>query len=200
MICATISSQSCFCWLYRASLSSASENINQADFGIDHMVMSMCRVFSFVGRGCLLWLVRSLGKTLLAFALLHFVLQGPTCLLSQVSLNFQLLHSSPLWWKGHLFGVLGLEGLVDLHRTDQLLQHYCLGHRLELLWYWMVCLGNEQRSLSFLRLHPSTAFRTLKLTMRATPFLQKEFVPMVVDIMVIWVKFTHSSPFEFTDS
>ena len=30
--------------------------------------MSMCRVFScVVGRGCLLWLVRSLGKTLLAF-------------------------------------------------------------------------------------------------------------------------------------
>ena len=24
------------------------------------------------------------------------------------------------------------------------------------MWYWMVCLGNEQRSLSFLRLHPST--------------------------------------------
>ena len=39
--------------------------------------MSMCRVFScVVGRGCLLWPVRSLGKTLLAFALLHSVLQG----------------------------------------------------------------------------------------------------------------------------
>ena len=34
--------------------------------------MSMCRVFScVVGRGCLLWPVCSLGKTLLAFALLH---------------------------------------------------------------------------------------------------------------------------------
>ena len=28
--------------------------------------------------------------------------------------------------------------------------------------------------LSFLRLHPSTAFRTLLLTMRATPFLQRD--------------------------
>ena len=66
--------------------------------------MSMCRVFScVVGRGCLLWPVRSLGKTLLAFALLHPVLQGQTCLLLQVSLDFLLLHSSPLWWKGHLF-------------------------------------------------------------------------------------------------
>ena len=44
--------------------------------------MSMCRVFScVVGRGCFLWPVRSLGKTVLAFALLHSVLQGQICLL-----------------------------------------------------------------------------------------------------------------------
>ena len=34
-------------------------------------------------------------ETLLALALLHFVLQGQTCLLLQVSLDFLLLHSSP---------------------------------------------------------------------------------------------------------
>ena len=52
-----------------------------------------------VVRRCLLWPVHSLGKTLLAFVLLHFVLQGQTCLLFQVSLDFLLLHSSPLWWE-----------------------------------------------------------------------------------------------------
>ena len=41
-----------------------------------------------VGRGCLLWLACSLGKTLLAFVLLHFVLQGQICLLLQVFLDF----------------------------------------------------------------------------------------------------------------
>ena len=35
--------------------------------------------------------------------LLHFVLQEQTCLLFQVSLDFLLLYSHPLWWKGHLF-------------------------------------------------------------------------------------------------
>ena len=50
---------------------------NQSDFGVDHLVMSMCRVFScVVGRGCFLWPVHSLGKILLAFALLLSVLQG----------------------------------------------------------------------------------------------------------------------------
>ena len=45
-----------------------------------------------VGRECLLWPVRSLGKTLLAFALLHSVLQGQICLF----LDFLLFHSSHL--------------------------------------------------------------------------------------------------------
>jgi len=45
-------------------------------------------------------------------------------------------------------GVLVLEGLVCLHRTVQLqfLQHYWSGDKLGFLWYWMVCLGNKQRS------------------------------------------------------
>ena len=51
-------------------------------------------------------------------------------------------------WKGHPFWVLVLKALVGLHRTIQLrlLQHCWLGHRLRLPWYWMVCLGNKQRS------------------------------------------------------
>ena len=66
--------------------------------------MSMNRVIScIVGRRCLLRIACSLGKTLLAFALLHFVVHGQTCLLLQVSLDFLLLHFSPLWWKGHWF-------------------------------------------------------------------------------------------------
>ena len=57
--------------------------------------MFMCKVFScIVGRGCLLWPVHSLGKLLLAFALLHSVFQGQICLLLQVFLDFLLLHSA----------------------------------------------------------------------------------------------------------
>ena len=139
--------------------------------------MSMCRVFScVVRRGCLLWPGSSLGKTLLAFYLFHFVLQAQTCLLLQVSLDFLLLHSIPLWWKGHPFLVLVLKGLISLHRTIQLqlLQHYWLRHRLELLWYWMVWLGNEQIILSFLKLHPSTSSWSLWFTMRAVSFLLRD--------------------------
>ena len=111
--------------------------------------MSMCRVFSCVlGRGCLLWPLHFLGKTLLVFALLHSKFQSQICLLLQAFLDSLLLHSIPLWWKEYLFGVLVLEGLIGLHRTIrlQLVWHYWWGHRIALLWYWMACLGNEQRS------------------------------------------------------
>ena len=67
----------------------------QSDISVDHVVMSTCRVFScVVGRGCLLCPVYSLGKTLLAFALLHSVFQGQICLLLQVFPDFLLLHSA----------------------------------------------------------------------------------------------------------
>ena len=56
--------------------------------------------------------------------------------------------SNPKWWRGHLFLVLVLEGLVGLHGVIQLklLQHSWLGHWFGLLGYWMICLGNQWRS------------------------------------------------------
>ena len=104
----------------------------------------MCSIFScVVGRGCLLWPVHSLGKILLAFALLNFVLQGQICLLLQVSLDFLLLHFIPLIKKTSLGSVSSRRSFRSSFRF---FQHYWLRHRLGLLWYWMVCLGNKQRS------------------------------------------------------
>ena len=145
MIWATISSLSCFfCWLYSFSIFGCKNIISLILVLTIWWCPCVDRVFScVVRRGCLLWPVHSLGKTLLAFALLHSgQSQGQICLILQVFLDFLLLYSSPPWWKGHLLWVLVLEGLVGLHRTIQLqlLQHYWSGHWLGLLWYWMVCL------------------------------------------------------------
>ena len=75
------------------------------------------------GYGNLVWLIFTvlfqvgkifynfLPSTLYFSVLLHSGLQGQICQLLQVFLDFLLLHSSPLLWKGHLFGVLILEGL-----------------------------------------------------------------------------------------
>ena len=161
--------------------------------------MSMCRVFScVVGRACLLWPVGSLGKTLLAFALLHFELQGQICLLLRYLLTFYFYIPVPCdeRWKGHLFWVLVLEGLVGLHRTVelQLLQHYSLRHRLELLWYWMVCLGSEHHSVIY-ETAPKDCISDSFVDYDGHTISSEGFLPTVVDIMVIWVKIAHSSPF-----
>ena len=148
MIWATVISQACFCWFYRASPSLAAKNVINL-ISVLTIWWCPCVESSLVlleeGVCYDQCVIAHTGKTLLVFALLHSALQGQICPLLQVFLNFLLLHSSPLQWKGHLLGVLVLEGLVGLHRTVQLqiLQHYWSGHRLGLLWYWMVCLGNR---------------------------------------------------------
>ena len=70
--------------------------------------------------------MHSLGKTLLAFALLHSVLQGQICLLLQYFLTSYFCIPGPYNEKDIFFGVLVVEGLVGPHRTIQLqpLQHY----------------------------------------------------------------------------
>ena len=156
--------------------------------------MSMCRVFPcVVGRGCLLWPVHFLGKTLLVFALLHSIFQGQICLLLQVSLDLLLFYSSPLWWKGHLFLVLVLEGLVGHCRTIQL-KLLQLGHRLELLWYWMLCLGNKDHSV-VLGIESMYCIMDSSVDYEGYSTYSMGFLSTVVDIMINWIKFTHSSPF-----
>ena len=76
-----------------------------------------------------------LDKTLLVFTLLHFVLQGQTYLLFQVSLDFLLYIPIPsdVPLKRTSFLVLVLEDVVGLYRNSQLplLWHYVLGINLD---------------------------------------------------------------------
>ena len=104
MIWTIVSSQSCFLWLFIASPSLTTNNIINLILVLTIWWCPCVELSCVVGRACLLWPVCSLDKTLFAFALLHFVLQSQSCVLLQVSLDFLLLHSSPLWWKGY-FGI-----------------------------------------------------------------------------------------------
>ena len=162
---------------------------NQSDFGVDHLVMSMFSVFCcFLGRGCLLWSVCSV-KTLRTFALLHSVLQGQICLLLQVSLDFLLFILVPYNEKDIFFGVLVLKGLVGLHRTVQLqlLQRYWLGHRLGLPWYWIFCLGNEQRQFFVFEIASKYYISDSFVDYDGYFISSKGFLPAIVDMMAIWV-------------
>ena len=160
--------------------------------------MSMCKFISCViGRGGLLWWLCYFGRILLAFPLLHFVLWGQMCLLLQVPLDFLLLYSNLLWWMEHLFLMLVLEGLVGLHRTGQfqLLWHQGLGHRLGLLWCWMVHLRMKPKSFCHFEVASKYCISDTFVDYEGHSIYSKGFSPKVVEIMVIWIKSTRSGPF-----
>ena len=76
---------------------------NHSDFCFDHLVMSMGSIISStVGNGCLCDQHVLLTK-LLYVALFHFVFQDPIRLLVCIFVDFLIVHSNPLWWKGHFF-------------------------------------------------------------------------------------------------
>ena len=147
MIWATFSSWSCFCWLYRASPSLAAKNIINL---ILVLTMWWCPCVEsslmLLGEGvcydqCVLWQ----NSISLCPASLH-IPRSNLPVTPGISWLPTFAFQSPIMKRTFLGGIL--KGFVGLHRTIQLqlLQHYCLGHRLGLQWYWMVYLGNEQRS------------------------------------------------------
>ena len=166
MIWATVSSRSCFCWLYRASPSLPAKNIINLILifwywpsGNVHvsslllycwkMVFALMSVFSWQNS-------ISLCPASFCTPRPNFPVTPGICWLPTFA--FQ----SPMM-KWHVFQGLVLKGLVGLHRTIQLqlLWHYWIGHRFELLnglpWKWTEII------LLYLMLHPSIAFLTLIL-------------------------------------
>ena len=158
----------------------------------------MCRVFScFVGRGCLLWPVLSLGKTLLAFALLHSIRQGQIFLLPQCFLTSYFGIPVPYNEKDIFFWVLVLKGLVGLHKTFQLqlLQRYWLGIDLDNFDIeWFSLETNRDHSVIF-EIASKYCISDSFVDHDGYSISSEGFLPAVVDIMVIWVQFTHPSPF-----
>ena len=72
--------------------------------------------------------------------------------------------------------MLVLTGLVGLHRTINFSFFSIMGQGIDLDYRdveWFAWEMNRDHS-SFLRLHPSTTFWTLLLTMMATPFFLRD--------------------------
>ena len=83
--------------------------------------------------------------------------------------------------KGTFFwGVLVLEGLVGLHKSVNFSHFSIHDWGIHLITVMLNGLPWKRIEiiLSFLRLHPSTAFQTLLLSIRATPFLLRDSCPL----------------------
>ena len=107
-----------------------------------------------------------------------------------------------LWWKRHLFLVSVLENVVGLHKISQLqlLQHQWSEHRLGLLWCQMFCLGKEPRSFCHFWVAPKYYISDSTVDYEGYSTSSKGFLLTIVDLMVIWIKFTHSYPYDHPSS
>ena len=173
MIWATVSSRSCFFWLYRVSQTLTAKNIIRVWYSPSGDV----HVFCVVGRGCLLWPVHSLGTTLLASSLLHFVLQGQTCMYSGYLLTSYFYILIPYDENDIFFGISFRKSCINGSTELFIFIFFNIcGQGIDLdyhdiEWKWTEII------LQFLRLHPSTACWTLLLTMRAASFLLRYSCP-----------------------
>ena len=152
--------------------------------------MFMCRVVCcVVGRECLIWLVHLHARTLLAFTLLHFAFQGQSCLLLWVSLDFLLLHSRPLSWKGHLLLVLVLGSLVGYHRTIQLKFFGIIVWGIDLDYCdieWFASEMNRNHLVIF-EIAPKYCISDSFVDCVGYSISSKGFLPTVLDKMFIWI-------------
>ena len=105
-------------------------------------------IVSVVEREWLLWPVHFHDRTLSTFAPLMLYSKAKLACYSRDLLTSLFCSPVPCDEKDIIFCVLVLEGLIRHRRTGQLqrLQHQWLGHRLGLVSFRVICLGDKQRS------------------------------------------------------
>ena len=113
--------------------------------------------------------------------------------------NFCIL--IPFDEKGIFFLLFFIEGVVGLHRTiqHQLHWHQWLRHRLRLLWYWMIFLGNLDQSVVF-EFIPKYCFSDSFVDYECYSISSKQFLPKVQfssvtqSCLIICDPMNHSTP------
>ena len=172
MIWPTFRSWSCFCWLYRASPSFAANNkINLilvlTIWWCPCVESSLVLFYEGVCYDQCILLAKPISLCPASFCTPRPNLPVTPGVSWLPTFAFQ----SPVMKRSSFFWVLVIEGLLSLHWTIQL--QLCIT---------VILNGLPQKwtdiILSFLRLHPSTAFWTLPLTMMATPFLLRDSCPL----------------------
>ena len=165
--------------------------------------MSICSIFScIIGRACLLCTVCSLGKTLIAFALLHSVLKGKIWHYSRHFLNSYFCIPVPCNEKDIFFEYCSRRSCRSLYNCSTSASSALLVWGKDLDYCdteWFALETNRDHSVIF-SIASTKCILDSFVVYDGYSISSKWFLPTEVDIMVIWVKFNHSSPLYFTDS
>ena len=158
--------------------------------------MRMCRAIScVVGRGCLLRPVHPLGKTV-SLCLVSFCTPGQTYLLLQVSLTSYFCIPVHYDEKDVFFCVSILEGLEIFTEPFNFSFFSISDWGIDLDYCDIQCFAletNRNHSV-ILEIAPKYCILDSFVDYDGYFISSKGFLPTVVDIMVIWIKFAHSCP------
>ena len=151
MIWATVSSQSCFCWLYRVSPSLSAKNIISLISVlaiwwcpcVESSSLLLCcwkRVFSMTS--AFSW------QNSISLCSASFCIPRPNLPVTPgVSWLPSFAFQSPIMKRTSFLDVSSKRSCrSSLNHSTSASLALLVGHRLGLLWYWMVCLGNKWRS------------------------------------------------------
>jgi len=174
MIWATVSSRSCFCWLYSACPSFAAKNIITL-WWCPCVESSLVLLEEGVLYDQCVLLANSISFCPASFCTPRPYLPVTPGISWLPTSAFQ----SPMMKRTYLFWVLVLEVVVDYHKTSQLqlIPHQCLGNRLGFLCCWMVCLGIEPKTFCHFWDCTQILNSGLLLAMTAVPFLLRDSFP-----------------------
>ena len=152
MIWAIVNSWFCFCWLYRASLSLAGKNIiNLISVSTIWWCPCVESSLAFLKEGVCYDQCVLLTKSLLAFALLILYSKAKFACYSRYLLSSYFC-IPVLWWKGHLFWILVLEGLVGIIESFNFSFFSINGWDIDLDYWdveWFVLETNRDHSVTF---------------------------------------------------
>ena len=181
MIWAIVSSQSCFCWQYRASPSLATKSI-----------INLISVLTIWWCPCVESSLVLLGEGLCydQCVLLAKLYQSLLCFIPYSKAKFACYSRCFLtsyfcipvpYNEKDIFFFLGVSSKSSYrssyNRSTSASSALQVGDRVGLLWYWIVCLGNEQRCFCRFWDCIQVLHFGLLLTMMATPFLLRDSCP-----------------------
>ena len=180
MIWATVSSQSCFSWLYKASPPLAAKD-NQSDFSIGHLVMSMVESsLVLLKEGVFYNQCILLEKLCWFWPVSFFTLRLNLPITPGVSWLSTFAYHSPIMKRISKFSFFSISG-------QGIVSDYC-----DIEWFALEI--NRDHTVIF-EIASKYWISGSLVDYDGYSISSKGFLPTVVVIIIIWVEFMHSSPF-----
>ena len=190
MILATVSSRSCFCWLYRASPSLAAKNVINL-ISVLTIWWCLCVQSSLVllEEGVCYDQCILLAKLYWSWPCFILYSKAKFACYSRCFLTSTFAFQSPVMKRTSLWGVSSRRTCKSFNFSF----FNITGQGIDLDFCdieWFALEMNRDHSVIF-----EISSKYYISDYEGYSIFSKGFLPTVVDIMVIWVKFAHSSPF-----